>query len=127
MKKQLEFKFITDNPDVAKRKEECQQIINQYPEKIPIICEKDPKCKDLADIDKTKYLVSKELSVAQFNYMIRKRIGVKEENSAFYLLINGNFNLTGDQALSEIYNRFKSPDDGFLYIVYASELTWGHN
>ena len=126
MKKQLEFKFTKENPDAEKRKSECDQIRKQYPDKIPIICEKDPKCKDLADIDKSKYLVSKELSAAQFNFMIRKRIGVKEEASAFYLLINGNFNLTGDQSLSEIYERYKSPEDGFLYIVYTSTLIWGN-
>ena len=125
MKTQMKFKFATENP-VEKRKSECDQIINQYPDKIPIICEKDPNCKDLPEIDKTKYLVSNNLSVANFNLMIRKRIGVKEEASAFYLLINGNYNLIGDRALSDIYEKYKSPEDGFLYIVYTSTIVWGN-
>ena len=35
--------------------------------------------------------------------------------------------MTGDETLSEIYAKEKDPDDGFLYIFYASELTWGNN
>ena len=127
MQKQMTFQYKIDNPDVEKRKKECEQIRNQYPEKIPIICEKDPKCKDLQEIDKTKFLVSKALTVAQFNFMIRKKIGVTEENSAFFLLVNGNFNLTGDLSLADIYKKYKSPEDGFLYICYTSTFIWGNN
>ena len=35
--------------------------------------------------------------------------------------------MTGDETLSEIYDKEKDPEDGFLYICYASELTWGNN
>ena len=56
--------------------------------------------------------------------MIRKRIEISQE-AAFYLLANGRFSITGDSLLSEIYERYKDPEDGFLYIAYASELTWG--
>ena len=126
MKKQMVFKYTIDNPDIEQRKKECEQIRNQYPDKIPIICVKDPLCKDLVEIDKTKFLVSKDLNVAQFNFMIRKRCGVQEENSAFFLLVNGNYNLTGDLSLSNIYEQHKSPEDGFLYICYTSTLIWGN-
>ena len=126
MKKQMVFKYTIDNPDIEQRKKECEQIRNQYPDKIPIICEKDPLCKDSVEIDKTKFLVSKDLNVAQFNFMIRKRCGVQEENSAFFLLVNGNYNLTGDLSLSNIYEQHKSPEDGFLYICYTSTLIWGN-
>ena len=43
------------------------------------------------------------------------------------MLVNGKKQMTGDEALSEIYAKEKDPDDGFLYIFYASELTWGNN
>ena len=123
-KRQVVFKFTIDNPDVEKRKKECDQILNQFPEKIPIICEKDPNCK-LAEIDKTKFLVSNDLTVAQFNFMIRKRLDIKEEKSAFYLLVNGQFAITGDISLSDVYQKHKSPQDGFLYIIYTSQIFWG--
>ena len=56
--------------------------------------------------------------------MIRKRIQINQE-SAFYLLANGKVSITGDSLLNEIYEKYKDPEDGFLYIAYASELTWG--
>ena len=117
------FKFKRDNPDIEERRKECQKIRNHFPEKIPIICEKDPKS-DIKDIDKTKYLIPGDLTVTQFNMMIRKRIQINQE-SAFYLLANGKVSITGDSLLNEIYEKYKDPEDGFLYIAYASELTWG--
>ena len=54
----------------------CQKIKAQFPDKIPIICGKDPNSK-LADIDKTKYLVPNDLTASQFSFMIRKRIQLK--------------------------------------------------
>ena len=121
----MEFKFKKDNPDPEQRRKECDKIRNQFPEKIPIICEKDPKS-NIKDIDKTKYLVPNDLTVSQFSMMIRKRIEIPQE-AAFYLLVNGKNSLTGDALLSETYEKYKDPQDGFLYIAYASELTWGNN
>ena len=126
MKKKMVFKFTLDNPDVEKRKNECEKIINQFPDKIPIICEKDPECREIADIDKTKYLVSSNLTVAQFSFMIRKKLNVKEEEKAFYLLVNGKYNLTGDIPLSQVYENHKNPEDGFLYIVYTGQIFMGN-
>jgi len=108
--------FIPKNFDLLPPPEK----INKYPEKIPIICQKDPNCSNLPETDKTKYLVSKELTVAQFNCMIRNSLGVNEEESAFYLLVNMKYTITGDISLSEVYQKYKNPQDGFLYIIYTN-------
>ena len=121
----MEFRFKQENRDVQQRRQNCEKIRHQFPDKIPIICEKDPKSK-IRDIDKTKYLVPNDLTVSQFSMMIRKRIEIPQE-AAFYLLVNGKNSITGDALLSEIYEKYKDPSDGFLYIAYASELTWGNN
>ena len=57
--------------------------------------------------------------------MVRKRIEIQQE-SAFYLLVNGKTSITGDTLLSDISDKNKDPQDGFLYIAYSSELTWGN-
>ena len=120
------FEFMKDNPDVQKRKAECEQLREQYPDKIPIICEKDPNCKDLEDIEKTKFLVSNQFSVTQFNLLVRKRAGTLDESCSLFLLANGQYNLTGDQIMSEVYEKYKNPEDGFLYIVYTSKEFFGN-
>ena len=119
----MEFRFKKHNPDVEQRKRECDKIRNQF-KKIPIICEKDPRA-NLRDIDKTKYLVPSDSTVSQFYFMIRKRIEIEKE-TGLYLLANGKYSIVGDSLLSEIYEKYKDPQDGFLYIAYDSELTWGH-
>ena len=120
----MEFKFKQNNRDVSQRRTQCEKIKQQFPDKIPIICEKAPDCRTLKDIDKTKFLVPNELTVSQFNMMIRKRIEI-DQKEAFYLLANGKYSLTGDTSLMDIYERYKDPEDGFLYIAYASQMTWG--
>ena len=49
----MEFRFKQENRDVEQRRQNCEKIRKQFPDKIPIICEKDPKSK-IRDIDKTK-------------------------------------------------------------------------
>ena len=51
-----------------KRQEEAQRIMKKYPNRIPVICE----CVggDIPDIDRKKYLVPSDLSMAEFLYVI---------------------------------------------------------
>jgi GABA(A) receptor-associated protein len=125
IKIKFDFKYIKDNPDAEKRKEESTKILSKFPDKVPVICEKDPNSKILHEIDKSKFLVSNDLTGSQFNYMVRKKLGVKDEESAFYLLVNGSVTITGDNTMSEIYESYKNPEDGFLYIIYTSTQIWG--
>jgi GABA(A) receptor-associated protein len=89
----MEFKFRKQNPDVAVRKQEALKILEKYPNRIPIICEKDPKCK-LNEIDKTKYLVPNDLTLSQFTFIVRKRLQI-DKNSALFLLVNGKHAISG--------------------------------
>ena len=100
----MDFKFKRDNQDAEQRKIKCDKMRNQFPEKIPIICEKEPKS-NIKAIDKTKYLVPNDLTVSQFSFMIRKRIEIKQEE-AFFLLVNGKTSLTGDSNLIDIYEKY---------------------
>ena len=54
------------------RKHDCDQILLKYPDRIPILCEKNPYSKNAPDIDKHKYLVNYDLTLGQFMLVIRK-------------------------------------------------------
>ena len=110
------FKFKADYNNVKERKKECEKILKQYPGKIPIVCEKDPRSSKV-NIDKNKYLVPNDFTLSQFSSMIRSRIKLLNDSS-FTLLVNGRSFLEGNALLSEIYKGYKDPDDGFLYISY---------
>ena len=100
---------------------ECKRIINKYPERIPIIVCKDKKCK-LVDIDKQKFLVPRDMNLGQFIYIIRKRIKL-DPNEALFVLVNNNL-IPGNKVLNEVYENNKD-HDGFLYVTYSSENTFG--
>ena len=81
------------------------------------------KCgKNIPDIDKHKFLVPNDLTVGQFLYVIRKRIKLNQEQ-ALFIYIN-NIIPSTNQLISQIYNEYSDPD-GFLYVQYAGENTFG--
>ena len=103
------------------RKCESNKILLKYPSRIPIIVEKSKIC-TLKDIDKIKYLVPKELIMNQFIYEIRKRLLLKSSDSIFVLVNN---QLCSSNALiADVYEDY-ADKDGFLYVTYTSENTFG--
>jgi GABA(A) receptor-associated protein len=109
----------------TQRKTEADRILQKYPDRIPIICERAKMCRDTAirDLDKRKYLVPKDLKLADFMYVIRKRMKLSPEKSIFLFL--GDNNLAPCSALlGTLYHEYKEKD-GFLYITYNGESTFG--
>ena len=104
------------------RKAEAGRIRSKYPDRIPVICERGDTDKNVPDIDKKKYLVPADLTVGQFVYVIRKRIKMKAEK-ALFLFINGSLPPTSE-IMSNVYDQHKD-EDGFLYIEYSGENTFG--
>ena len=107
--------------DLNIRASESSKIMNKYPSRIPIIVEKSKGC-HLDDIDKIKYLAPKDLNMNQFLYVIRKRIKLKSSESIF--LMTGNALCPSNISLFDIYEKY-ADEDGFLYITYTSENTFG--
>ena len=118
----MKFKFKEQNPDLNERKSNSAKIKEKYPDRIPIICEKDPNSK-IKSVDKNKYLVPSNFTVSQFSIIIRKRLELNKE-SALFLLVSGKHSITGDSSINEVYERYRD-EDGFLYVTYTSELSWG--
>ena len=117
----MTYIFKSENT-LQKRKEESEKIRKKHPDRVPIIVEKSSNCKNIPDIDKKKYLVPKELTIGQFQYVIRKRIKL-DSQKALFIFINNKLPITSE-LLTSIYEKEKD-EDGFLYITYASENTFG--
>lgn len=115
------FKALTT---LEERINESTKIKKKYTERIPIICEKSGKSgNNLPQIEKFKYLVPKEFTIAQFMFVIRKRLDINDSQQAIFLFINGTIPGT-NSIISEIYETHKN-EDGFLYINYSGENTFG--
>ena len=73
-------------------------------------------------IDKQKYLVPKDMTLGQFIYIIRKRIQLGS-NEALFILVNKSL-VPNNKGIYDIYVDNKDAD-GYLYITYTSENTFG--
>eukprot|EP01025_Chloroclados_australasicus_P004512 TRINITY_DN11123_c0_g1_i1.p2 TRINITY_DN11123_c0_g1~~TRINITY_DN11123_c0_g1_i1.p2 ORF type:complete len:124 (-),score=18.22 TRINITY_DN11123_c0_g1_i1:260-631(-) len=112
--------FKDDHP-FEKRQQEAARIREKYPDRIPVIVEKAEKS-DIPEIDKKKYLVPADLTVGQFVYVVRKRIKLSPEK-AIFLFVKDVLPPTA-ALMSTIYEE-KKDEDGFLYITYSGENTFG--
>jgi GABA(A) receptor-associated protein len=103
------------------RVKESKRIMEKYPDKIPVICERN-FTSTLPKIDKHKYLVPMDLTIGQFIYVIRKRIKITPQQ-AIYLFIKGHMP-PSNEPMNMTYSKFRD-EDGFLYISYTNENTFG--
>ena len=67
---------------LEKRREESARILAKYPDRIPVIVEKNGGS-SVPDIDKCKFLVPTDLTIGQFVYVVRKRIRLEPEKAIF--------------------------------------------
>lgn len=116
-------KPFKEEKSFEERLAESKRIREKHPDRIPVICEKSTRCnKDIPDIDKRKYLVPSDLTMGQFIYVIRKRMNLTPHKSIF-LFVNHTLPQSSE-LISKVYEKCKD-QDGFLYIEYSSENTFG--
>lgn len=110
------YKFKVEYPyDV--RKAESMRIRHKYPTKIPIILEDNETGRY------NKYLICDNMSVGKLLYTIRMNTGIKS-SEAIFMYINNNFIPSSNELLKKIYET-NMDEDGYLYIRYARENTFG--
>ncbi|ORX76357.1 microtubule-associated protein [Anaeromyces robustus] len=110
-----------DSHTFEERQEEAKRIREKYQDRIPCIVEKAEKSQ-IQDIDKKKFLVPSSLTVGQFMYVIRKRLKLQPEE-AIFLFVNGIIPPVAN-LMSAVYEEHKD-EDGFLYMTYSGESTFG--
>lgn len=107
---------------LKERKRQAEVVLKKHPDRIPVIVEKE-KGSDIAMIDRCKYLVPQDFSVAQLLYVVRKRIKLAPEQGLFFFLSDHTI-VTTSALLSDIYDKNKDAD-GFLYVTYTGENVFG--
>jgi GABA(A) receptor-associated protein len=100
--------------ELDKRTSESDRILSTYPDRIPIIVEKAAgrSSKALPDIDKKKFLCPGDITVGQFQFVIRKRLKLEAEQALFLTVKDAI--PPSSALLSQVYQDFKD-EDGFLY------------
>lgn len=105
---------------IEKRIEETSRILRKYPNRIPIMVERADR--NSPHIDKHKYIVPCDISFGEFAAIIRPRIKLSPSEAIFYS-INSSMPVYGN-LLSNIYQSDRH-NDGFLYVEYRVESTFG--
>lgn len=108
------------NNTLEKRKEKSRSIMKKYSDRVPVICQTS---NDLPDLDNYKFLVPGELSAANLNYVIRKRIKLEKDKALYFFV--GKALMPSTILCSQLYERFKD-EDGFLYVYICCESTFGN-
>ena len=106
------------------RKEESSSIISKNIGKYPVIVQKHPYEDSIVEIDRKKYLVPCDMEISNFLNIIRTKLSKLNESKAVFIFTE-NGNIFNPQTLvSIIYDNYKD-DDGFLYLFYKGENTFG--
>ncbi|XP_061437223.1 gamma-aminobutyric acid receptor-associated protein-like 2, partial [Lethenteron reissneri] len=103
------------------RSVQATKIRAKYPDHVPVIVEKVAGS-HIGDIDKRKYLVLSDITIAQFMWIVRMKIQLAAE-SAIFLFID-NTVPQSSLSMGQLYEDHKD-EDGFLYVAYSGESTFG--
>ncbi|XP_010546933.1 PREDICTED: autophagy-related protein 8h isoform X2 [Tarenaya hassleriana] len=114
-------KCFKDRFSFDERVNESRSIIAKYPDRVPVIIEKYSNT-DLPDMEKNKYLVPRDMTVGQFIHILSKRLQLDPAKALFVFVQNTLPQTAG--RMDSVYNNFKN-EDGFLYMCYSTEKTFG--
>jgi GABA(A) receptor-associated protein len=105
------------------RFKEANELRKRYPDKIPVIITRaSVSDNSIPDITKKRYLVPGHFSFGQFIYIIRKQLDLPPEKALFIFI--GNSLVPASWPISDIYKNYMSAD-GFVYMKYSGESTFG--
>jgi GABA(A) receptor-associated protein len=108
--------------DYLERVKKSQVILEKYPDRVPLIIQPSKTDRDSYPIDKSKYITPRDLTLMQLQQIIRKRVRFPAEKALFMFINNKIYPITS--LVGAIYDTNKDAD-GFLYVTYCQESTFG--
>jgi GABA(A) receptor-associated protein len=113
--------MFQDRYSLPDRVKEAVRMRVKYPDRIAIVIQKDP-LSTLATLSQIKYLVPSTSTVGDIMMVVRKKIHLKPHQSLFFYVHDKV--LSCSILLNSVYE-LNRDEDGFLYIYYKEENTFG--
>ena len=114
------------NTPIDERKQKSSKMILLYPNRIPVIVEMSTSSSNYNSYQeashKIKYLVPYDICLGQFIKIIRDKIKIHQSTALFFFINNKLFPITS--IIGDIYKDHRD-EDGFLYIEFCEESTFG--
>jgi GABA(A) receptor-associated protein len=102
------------------RRHEFSRVSDKLHRFVPIIMERGSV--NAPHIEKEKYLVPVDLTMAQLSFVVRKRLHMRASD-ALFLMVNKTL-CTSSATSGSMYDAHRDTD-GFLYVTYTMENTFG--
>jgi len=94
----------------------------KHPDRIPVQLTQQPGDRlPKLPANKKMFLVPADLSVGQFNYVIRRRLSIEPTQALFLSLVDGDQSMAMMMTMRELDNRHADAD-GLLHMVYSGIL-----
>lgn len=110
---------------LEKRQKQADDQLKRHADRLPLIIYQDmQKSKQtLPWIKEWKFLIPRTMTMADVSMIIRGRTKLSKEQ-ALFLFVGKSQLVPATQLISEVYAAHKA-EDGFLYVVYLGEDTFG--
>ncbi|GAB4830630.1 Autophagy- protein 8i [Ancistrocladus abbreviatus] len=115
------MKSFKEECPFEERLKDSTEIIAKYPDRVPVIAERYART-DLPDLEKKKFLVPRDMSVGQFIHILSGRLHLAP-GKALFIFVKNTLPQTSCM-MDSVYESYKD-EDGFLYMCYSSEKTFG--
>lgn len=99
--------------------EESIAIREKYSDRIPVLLRTNGNLK----MDRKKYLVPLDITLAQFSFILRKRTTLKPKEAIFYLI--NDIAPVSSNTMSDLYSKYMDPSTQLLVIDVRKENTFG--
>lgn len=111
--------FTKEEKEIIRK--EVDLVKAKYPSNIPIVV----RTNDIR-ILKSKFLVSGEITMGQFLYIIRKKLDkCVSSTKSLFIFVNNNTLVPASELLSSVYDRHKDAECDMLFMTLCSENTFG--
>ena len=114
--------FIESNP-LDKRRSVAESIIRKYPQHIPIVIGR-ADIQLTPPINKYKYIIRRDSTLANFIQEIRKDLPSLGPSTGLFFFFLDNTIAPLTATMQTLYDKHRD-DDGFLYLIYSCENTFG--
>ena len=99
----------------------AQEIKYKYYPRLPLLIDRFQKKDPL--LKSNKFLVSPTIQFSEFMILLRKQLKMEPYQALFLCSKSGN-PINMSETVGQVYHHIGNPD-GFLYIVYSLENTFG--